>query len=188
MSGPPVYYPVAMTEQDPVAAPPEVPVEPAFTHAAAPFLRTEAPTPVAFASPPPSIPNFSVTWVTYRTQIYFGLSFVAYLMVVVGSTTIVQANSEAAWRYYVAILPVIPAGLLVWLFVRALAGLDELQRRTQLQALGFALCATALLTFGYGFLENVGMPHLNFTLVLPLIAVLWAAGLGVLAVGQRYRR
>jgi hypothetical protein len=32
------------------------------------------------------------------------------------------------------------------------------------------------------------MPHLNFTLVLPLIAVLWAAGLGVLAVGQRYRR
>lgn len=187
MNRPPVYYPVAVAEQNP-APPAEAPVEPAFTHAAAPFLRSEVNTPVAFASPPVAEPILSATWVTYKTQIYFALTFVAYLMVVVGSTTIVQANHEATWRYYVAMLPIIPTGVLVWLFVRALAGMDELQKRAQLQAFGFALCGTALLTFGYGFLESVGLPHLNFTVVLPLIAVLWAVGIGALAVRQRYRR
>ncbi|HEY1420937.1 MAG TPA: hypothetical protein VGG90_09550 [Candidatus Dormibacteraeota bacterium] len=176
-----------MAEQNP-APPAEAPVEPAFTHAAAPFLRTEVNTPVAFASPPAGAPNLSATWVNYKTQIYFALTFLAYLMVVVGSTTIVEANRDAGWRYYIALLPVIPTAVMVWLFVRALATMDELQKRTQLQAFGFALCGTALLTFGYGFLESVGLPHLNFTLVLPLIAVLWAVGLGTLALKQRYRR
>jgi len=182
-----VYYPVAVAEQFPSPPPAEAPVDPLFTHAAAPFIRTEAPTPVAFASPP-ILAGLPANWVTYKVQIQFGLAFLAYLMVVVGSTTVVQANQSAPWRYYVAVLPVIPAGLVIWLFVRALARLDEVQKRIQLQAFGFALGATALLTFGYGFLEGVGLPHLNWTLVLPLIAVLWAVGSGALHLRQRYRR
>jgi hypothetical protein len=63
--------------------------------------------------------------------------------------------------------------------MRSLARLDESQKRIQVQAFGFALGATALLTFGYGFLEGAGMPHLSWTYVLPLIAVLWALGAAV---------
>ena len=178
-----------MTEQAPSPPPAEVPVDPLFTHPASPFLRTETPTPVLFAEQPTApLPIIGATWVTYRTQILLGLAFLAYLMVVVGSVTVVQANSTAAWRYYIAVLPVIPVALVLWLFVRALARLDELQKRIQLQAFGFALAATALLTFGYGFLEGVGLPHLNWSLVLPMICVLWALGTAALALRQRYRR
>jgi hypothetical protein len=163
--------------------PAESPVDPLYSHAASPFIRTEAPTPVA-AAPDHAITPMS-TWVTYKTQIQFGFGILAYLMVLVGSVTVVQANREAAWRYFIVVLPVIPAALVIWLTVRALARLDEVQKRTQMQALGFSLAATGLLTFGYGFLEGAGLPHMNPTFVLPLMALLW--GLGLLGLNLRYR-
>jgi len=176
-----------MTGQTPSPNPTEAPIDPQSTHPASPFLRTEAPAPVAFASPPTLIQQVpvSATWVTYRTQIEFGLAMLAYLMVLVGSVVVVQANPEAGWRYYVVVLPMAPAAFVVWLFLRALARLDEMQKRIQMQALGFALGSTALITFGYGFLEGAGLPHLNWTYVLPLIALLY--GLGAAIFTWRYR-
>ena len=72
--------------------------------------------------------------------------------------------------------------------VKARARLDEVAKRTQMQALGFSMIATALLTFGYGFLEGGGLPHLNFTFVLPLMALMWGLGLAVLNLRIRFRR
>lgn len=177
-----------MSDQEPPTAPLEAPVDPLFSHAASPFMRTETPSPVAFPGPPlpPVMP--SASWVTYKSQIEFGFAIVAYLMVLVGSVTVVQANPDARWKYGVVLLPVIPAGLVIWLTVRALGRLDEVQKRTQMQALGFSMAATGLLTFGYGFLEGVGLPHLNSTFVLPLMAILWGLGVGVLALRYRLRR
>jgi hypothetical protein len=125
------------------------------------------------------------TWVLHRTQIEFGLAILAYLMVLVGSVVVVQANPEASWRYVVVVLPVAPAAFVIWLFVRALARLDEMQKRIQMQAFGFSLGSTALITFAYGFLEGAGLPHLNWTYVLPLMAVLWALGAAIFTL--RYR-
>ncbi|HYR50455.1 MAG TPA: hypothetical protein VES90_09755 [Candidatus Eisenbacteria bacterium] len=174
-----------MTEQDPSQNPADAPVDPLYTHPASPFTQTEVPTPVAFASPPSPTPAIYSTWITYRTQIEFGLSMLAYLMVLVGSVIVVQANPDADWRYFVALLPVAPAGFVIWLFVRALAQLDELQKRIQVSAFGFSLAATALITFGYGFLEGAGMPHLSWTYVLPLMALFWGAATAIFT--WRYR-
>jgi hypothetical protein len=176
-----------MTEQNPNPNPAEAPIDPLSTHPASPFMHTEAPAPVAFASPPTPVrvvPSSS-TWVLYRTQIEFGLAMLAYLMVLVGSVVVVQANREAGWRYIVVLLPVAPAAFVIWLFVRALARLDEMQKRIQMQAFGFSLGFTALITFGYGFLEGAGLPHLSWTYVLPLMAVLWALGAAIYT--WRYR-
>jgi hypothetical protein len=63
--------------------------------------------------------------------------------------------------------------------------LDELQRRIQIEAFGFSLAATALITFAYGFLEGAGLPHLNWTYILPLMAALWAVGAAIFTF--RYR-
>lgn len=167
-----------MSEQNPPPPPSDSPVDPLFTHPASPFVRTEAPAPVAFASPPGQQAIHS-TWVLYRPQIEFGLAILAYMMVLVGSVTVVQANPQADWRYYVAALPALPAGLVIWMFVRVLARLDEVKKRIQMQSFGFAFAATALLTFAYGFLESAGLPHLSLTIVLPLMAVLWAVGTAV---------
>lgn len=165
--------------------PGEVPVDPLFSHAASPFVRTEAPTPVLLDALPSAGITPMSTWVTYKTQIQFGFAILAYLMVLVGSVTVVQANRQAPWTYYVAVLPVIPAAVVIWLTVRYLGRLDEVRKRTQMQALGFSMAATGLLTFGYGFLESAGLPHLNVTLVLPVMGMLW--GLGLLALSLRYR-
>jgi hypothetical protein len=169
-------------------APVETPVEPAFTHPASPFIRTEAPSPVNFPGVPLPAPSVSSTWVLYRAPIEFGLVVLAYMMVLVGCATVVQANPEADWRYYVAAVPLVPAALLIWLFVRVLGRLDDLQKRIQVQAFGFAGGMTALITFGYGFLEDAGLPHASFVAVLPLMAALWGCATAVLALRYRYRR
>jgi hypothetical protein len=172
-----------MTEQPPDANPTQAPIDPLYTHPASPFLKTEAPLEVGTA-PLPVVPQPAV-WVAYRAPIEFGLGILAYLMVLVGSVTVVQANAAESWRYYVVILPVFPAALVIWMFIRALGRLDEMQKRIHLQAFGFSLGATALITFGYGFLEGAGMPHLNWTYVLPLMAIFWGVGTAIFS--WRYR-
>ena len=161
--------------------PTEPPIEPLYTHPASPFVRTEVPQQVDM----PALTAAPSTWVVYRTQIEFGLAMLAYLMVLVGSVTVLQANPTADWRYFVAVLPVFPAALVLSIFIRALTRLDELQKRIQMQAFGFSLGATALLTFAYGFLEGVGLPHISWTFILPLMAILWGVGTAIFSI--RYR-
>lgn len=174
-----------MGEQYP--SPPDVPVDPLFSHAASPFLRTESPSPVAFGSPPAE-PMLTPIWTAHKAQIQFAFALLAFLMILAGSVTVVQANGAETWRYAIAAIPVVPAGIVIWLFVRALSRLDEVQKRVQVQALGFALAATALATFGYGFLEGVGWPQMNGTMVLPLMVLLWGVGMIVIALRYRFRR
>ena len=182
-----------MAVSDPVpSAPTETPVDPLFTHPASPFERTNPPSSVAFASPPsPGMQTFitpMATLTAYKTQIQFGFAILAYLMFLVGSVTVVSANPSAPWRYWVSALPVLPAAVVVWLVVRQLGRLDEVQKRTQMQAIGFSLAATGLVTFGYGFLEGAGLPHMSATFVLPLMALFWFVGLTGLYLRARIRR
>ncbi len=168
----------APTEQDPVQAP----VEPLYTHPASPFMRTEPALPLQVDTPPAPLQS---TWITYRSQIEIGLALLAYMMFLLGSVTVLRANPDASWRYFVAVVPVAPAALAVFYFMRRIARLDELQKRIQMEALGFSFAATALITFTYGFLEGVGLPHLDWTYILPLMAALWAAGTAIFTF--RYR-
>ena len=172
-----------MSEQQQNPDPAEAPLEPLYTHPASPFLRTESTVPKHVDMP--VLPAVASTWTTYRTQIEFGLAMLAYLMILVGSVTVLQSNPNASWRYVVAVLPVVPAALVLSIFVRALTHLDEMQKRIQMQAFGFSLGATALLTFGYGFLEGVGLPHLSWTFVLPLMAILWGVGTAIFTLKYR---
>jgi hypothetical protein len=173
-----------MTDQPPPPPPPDTPVDPLFTHAASPFIRTQTPTPVAYASPPTTPPVLS-TWVTHRNEIELALALLAYLMVLVGCAIAVQANPTAGWRYLVVMLPAAPAGLALWLFVRWLRRLDEMQKRIQVQAFGFSLGATGLMAFSLGFLEGAGVPHINWVFVVPIEGLAW--GVGTLLFTLRYR-
>jgi hypothetical protein len=175
-----------MSDAPPEQDPAQTPVEPLYTHPASPFMRTESnlPAQVAGLPGPPPTPLQS-TWITYRTQIEIGLALLAYMMLLIGSVTVLRGSPEANWRYIVAVVPVAPAALVLYLFVRRLARLDELQKRIQIEAFGFSLGGTALITFAYGFLEGAGLPHLNWTYVLPLMTVLWAVGTAIFTF--RYR-
>ena len=172
-----------------VPAPPDPtqPIETPFADAASPFKRTAAEMPV-FIPPSPARPAAPAesTWDAYRSQINFGFAVLAYLMILVGGSMVIEANPTASWRVYVAALPALPGVIALVIFVRALMHLDEIQARIQLYALGLSLGATALTTFGYGFLEGVGMPDLPPAAVLPVMAVFW--GLATAYFTWRYRR
>ncbi len=176
---------IYMSDAPPEREQTQSPVEPHYTHPASPFMRTESNLPVVSDRPAPPPRRVHSTWIIYRAQIEIGLALLAYMMFLVGSVTILRANPDASWRYVVAVVPVAPAALVLILFARRLSQLDELQMRIQIEAFGFSLAATALVTFAYGFLEGAGMPHLNWTFILPLMAVLWGVGTAIFTF--RYR-
>lgn len=81
--------------------------------------------------------------------------------------------------------PMVPGILLCIAIVRLNRRQDERHRQIQLEAITIAFVGTALITFSYGFLENVGFPRLSAFAVWPLMATLWM--LGGLVSGLRYR-
>ena len=90
-----------------------------------------------------------------------------------------------AARVIVALAPVVPIIFMILSFLKYLNGIDELQQKIQLLAIGFAAGATSLLTFSYGFLENVGFPPISLLWVFPVMILLW--GLGLAFISRRYQ-
>ena len=110
----------------------------------------------------------------YRNELL--LAILAYAAVLVPTVVIVNANEDAAWRYPVALLPMIPLGFALVVWVRFFRRMDELQQRLEVEALAFAFGGTALITFAYGFLQDAGFPDLNWFYVWPLMGGLWIVG------------
>jgi hypothetical protein len=63
---------------------------------------------------------------------------------------------------------------------------DELQRRLQLEALGFAFAAGSLVTFSYGLLQLAGVRTISWLWVWPVYGLMWI--MGVAASSLRYHR
>jgi hypothetical protein len=108
---------------------------------------------------------------TYAKE--FGAAMLGYAIILPLSIWLVQWLRDSPWRYPAALLPIAPSALAMVAFLRFLRRMDELQQRIQIEAIGIAFGATALLTFSYGFLENAGLPRLSWTWILPLMIVIW---------------
>ena len=114
---------------------------------------------------------------TKRYMREFFITMTAYVLTVVGTTLAVNYLNESPWLIPLVLLPVIPVIFLLIVFMRYLSAIDELQQRIQLYAIGLAAGATGLLTFAYGFLENVGFPHLSPFYIFPMMIILWGMSL-----------
>ncbi|MBA3913997.1 MAG: hypothetical protein H0X25_09135 [Acidobacteriales bacterium] len=108
-----------------------------------------------------------------------------YVAVLAFSLHLLKNNPPSPWKYLIAIAPVLPVLWVPVAVVRFLREVDELQRKIQIEAIAFGFTFSAVLTLGYGFLQNVGLPQLNWTLVWPLMAISWIIGLGISS--RRYR-
>lgn len=107
----------------------------------------------------------------------FGNAMVAYVVVMVASITLlVTVDAGPILRSLISLLPIIPGLTICWVVVRQLRRVDELQRKIQFEAMGLAFAATAITSFSYGFLENVGFPKLSMFAVWPLMAGFWIIG------------
>ena len=112
-----------------------------------------------------------------RSFVELGASLIAYAGALVSASSLLaHMPGSSPWRGIVALLPMIPACAAMWAILRQLRRADELQRRSQLEALALAFAGTALVTFGYGFLENVGYPRLSMFTVWPLMGAFWIVG------------
>ena len=105
-------------------------------------------------------------------------ALVVYGAMLIGSIELLtHVDVARPWRDLVALSPMLPAAAMAWVILRELRRMDELQRRIQLEALGFSFAGTAILTFSYGFLEGLGYPKLSMFTVWPILAALWIVGL-----------
>ena len=104
-------------------------------------------------------------------------SIAAYAIVLIISNFLLNNHiGGAGMQPVIALLPMLPAVGVIIAVIRHLKRIDELEQRIQLEALAIAFMATAFITFGYGFLENVGFPHISWFAVWPIMVVLWIIG------------
>lgn len=111
-----------------------------------------------------------------RYLVEFGGAMVFYVVVLLVAVALLGTNPASGWQVVLTLAPMVPLVFALLAFVRYLDRMDELQRRIQLEALAFAFGGTALLTFGYGFLQLVGFPQLSWLFVWPIMGTLWLAG------------
>jgi len=121
-----------------------------------------------------------------RYYLELGAALLAYAALLVLSIDVAEhMRQDAPLRTLVVLTPMVPCGAAAWAIMRQLRRMDELQMRIQLEALGFSFAGTALLTFGYGFLEGGGFPRLSLFTVWPVMATLWI--MGCLLARRRYQ-
>ena len=113
----------------------------------------------------------------YLKEFFFAMS--TYIVVLILSITLLK-NFEFSrfWQIVISLTPVLPVAFVLLAIMRLLIDSDELQQRVNLLATTFSAVLTGLLTFSYGFLENIGFPKLPTFAVFPMLFVLWGIGLG----------
>ncbi len=123
--------------------------------------------------------------VTKRYVRQFSLAMFVYVVAIFLSVSLVeQTPTNSVLRFLLAVVPIVPVFFVLGAFLGYLAGVDELQQRIQLQAIGFAAGATSMLSFAYGLLENAGLPHLSLVYIFPAMVALW--GLSLPYFSRRY--
>lgn len=117
----------------------------------------------------------------------FVVAIFAYVVILVASNSLLPHYPpfHSPWAIPIALAPIIPVIFILHAIVGLLLNGDELQQRIQLLAIGFAAGVTGLLTFSYGFLEMIGMPHLSSIWVLPMMILLW--GIGMAYFSRKYQ-
>jgi hypothetical protein len=107
-------------------------------------------------------------------RIFF--SAVLFLILLLGSRWLLNQEFSQPYQILIALVPAIPAVLLAISIASAIAELDELQRRIQLEAIGFAFGGSVIITLTYALLVQVGVPQLSWMFVPLLMVLLWAVG------------
>ena len=114
-----------------------------------------------------------------------GSSMAAYVAIVPISMWLLRGHERTLLGYCIAFLPIIPSTFAMLGFMRMFRGLDELQRRIQLEAVAFSFLATCLITLTWAFQQNAGLPRFDVSFVAPLLILLW--GLGLCVAKRRYQ-
>jgi len=126
------------------------------------------------------------TQVVKRYYREFGIAMGAYVIVVIAASFALKGMElSKTMQVVVALLPVIPIVFVVKAILRVARDSDELIQRIHFQAVVLSAITTGMLTFAYGFLENIGFPHFPTIWTFPIMLFLWGAAFGYF--NQRYQ-
>ena len=114
----------------------------------------------------------------------FLVSMWAYAVTILGSAYYLRHTEEGAFDLLISISPMIPIVFGTISMVRAVREMDELERAIEQEAMAVSALAVGLLSFSYGFLENVGFPKLDVIYILPAMLLGW--GFAKIAIKRRY--
>jgi hypothetical protein len=103
-------------------------------------------------------------------------SAVGFLVALFLSRWLIDLDLVRPYQLAAAVLPAIPGAFLAYAIGSAIAGLDELQRRIQLEAIGIGFGASILAFMTYGLLVQAGFPQLSWMFVPVVMILLWGAG------------
>lgn len=118
----------------------------------------------------------------YRTEIIAATVLYGALLLV--SLRTIDRIAYPGLRIAIALLPVLGCGAIVVAMVRFAQRMDELQRKSMVEAAAISLIATALVAMALGFLENAGLPRVGMIWVWPLAAIFW--GIAYVVLRRRY--
>ncbi|MEZ5958707.1 MAG: hypothetical protein R3C27_16010 [Hyphomonadaceae bacterium] len=113
----------------------------------------------------------------------------AYVGVLVVSVFVVRRMDPPQWvAIGLALASAAPALLMLRAFLRRLQGLDEFQRRVELEALAVAAAVVGLGSFTYGFLQSfANFPQIDDVLLWVFPALCFTWGIAQFFVRRRYK-
>lgn len=99
-----------------------------------------------------------------------------YFLVLIGSYTLISDSLDAPLKITLGLAPIAPGFYLFYAIGSAIAHLDELQRRIQLEAIAISFGGTLLTTMSVGMLDTIGVVQLNWIYITLMMSVFWLAG------------
>jgi hypothetical protein len=108
-----------------------------------------------------------------RNMILSGLLIVLSLFLMI---RVNKLDLNPPQQYLVALIPLIPSAIFAYAVARAIASLDELQRRIQLEAIAIGFGGTMVFVTAYGMLGQAGVVQANWGFVTLVMAGFWALG------------
>lgn len=120
-----------------------------------------------------------------RNQLRYVAWVLAWMLSFLGATYLLKHHwVSGSLAYVVALLPSLLGVWAVMAFLRFLRQVDELQRKIQVEALGWGFGSGAVFMIGYQLLERAGLPPISTADPVAVMMVVWAAAIIVLV--RRY--
>ena len=108
-----------------------------------------------------------------RYFIEFNIAMLTFAAVVVGRKFILHDVSDPIARALIKASPVVPIILTAWAVFRFYHRMDEYHKRQLLEALSFSAAVTAVVSASWGFLEDIGFPHLELFDAMMVMMLCW---------------
>jgi hypothetical protein len=118
----------------------------------------------------------------YRAAVRDTMPGMVTLVVVQGSLVLLDPDGGVSgWNLLWSVLPLVPAGWLVWAQLRSLRRADEYQRMMQLEAMAVGFGTVIVLSLAGGLLDGAGigdpMQSLQVIFIVGILA--WIAALAI---------